>query len=219
MTIFSRIIVFILILVINNFSSAQDFNKNSFYGGLFHMSNYISSDRFVNNIANDLDRADSLFIEALNYYDGDRSEALLCLTFACLPFNKIEFKLPFGFGIVNVPLPSPSKNIFDKRTRNMPRTLFYDSPQTLFGDKDKLSHFFGNAFLRYNITFFNLSKFMGIFVELTEDNFFANGSYDERDLIVNHLGEYFAESLRINPESKPSNALKIYQLLFFRVSR
>lgn len=189
----------------------------SFYDGLFYLSDYVASDEFANlkQTSTDLEQVDLLFSKSAKYFNNDFSEALLCLTFACLPFDKIDFKLPI-IGILEIPLPSPPKTIFKKRLNNLPKKLFFNSSTSDFGDKDKLSHFFGNAFLHYNISVFNFSKFMGIFVEKTEQNFFANGELDKRDLIANHLGELFAEMLKVNPSSKPSKALLVYQLLYFR---
>jgi len=161
-----------------------------------------------------LEKVDSLFSKAIIFFNYDVSEALLCLTFSSLPFNKIELKI-FSAKI-NIPLPSPNKDTFIKRLNNLPSKIFFDTPNNSFGDKDKLSHFFGNAFLRYNFSPFNISKFMGIFVEITESNFFANGNFDSKDLIANNLGEFFGEMLMIDLKSKPSKALLIYQLLFFR---
>lgn len=192
-------------------------SEGSFYGGLLHLSNYIASDEFkkVKEANTDLAQLDLLFLKAMSYFRGNISEALLCLTFTCLPFNKIDFKTPFG--ILNIPLPSPSIKIFQKRLINLPKNIFVTSPESDFGDKDKLSHFFGNAFLRYNISVFNFSKFIGIFVEKTEQNFFANGAFDRRDIIANHFGELFAEMLKLDPSAKPSKALLVYQLLYLRV--
>lgn len=205
---------FFLIIIFNSeFSFAQKEYEKNFYGGLFYLSDYISSKNF-SEIQNDLTKVDSLFSKSKSFFNNDISEALLCLTFTSLPFNKIDVKL-FS-SLIKIPLPSPPKNIFNKRLKNLPSNLFFDSPKNEFGDKDKLSHFFGNAFLRYNFSPFNISKFMGIFVELTEENFFANGGYDYRDLIANNLGELFAEMLIKNKNAKPSQALLIYQLLFFR---
>lgn len=204
----------ILFLILNTAIISQ--TKTSFYDGLFFVSEYIASDEFlsVKLTTSDLEQVDSIYLKTLKYFKGDVSEALLCLTFSCLPFNKIDFKTPFG--ILEVPLPSPPNNLFQKRLLNLPKNIFVNSPKTNFGDKDKLSHFFGNAFLHYNISIFNFSKFMGIFVEKTEQSFFANGGLDRRDIITNHLGEFFAEMLKLNPGAKPSKALLAYQLLYFR---
>lgn len=208
------LLAFIIIYSTQIFS--QDEYEQDFYGGLFYLSDYIASEKFqlMKNNFNDLALVDSIYNKCINFYNGNISEALLCLTFTCIPFNHIQLK--FFNKKLKIPLPSPSKKIFYKRFEHLPSKLFFDSPKNDFGDLDKLSHFFGNAFLRYNFSPFNISKFMGIFVEITEQNFFANGGFDFRDLIANHLGELFAEMLMKNPNAKPSSALLIYQLLFYR---
>ncbi len=212
--------VFIALLYCSSSICQTKYDK-SFYGGLFYLSNYIASEEFVNLKKNNSDIAlvDTLYQRSLTFFDGDISEALLCLTFACLPFNKIEFKLPFGLGIAKIPLPSPPQNVFEKRKDNLPKKLYFSTPNTNFGDKDKLSHFFGNAFLKYSAGIFNFSKFMGMFVELTEEYFFANGSFDKRDLETNYYGEIFASLLKNNCKAKPSEALVINQLLLIRVGK
>jgi hypothetical protein len=126
-------------------------------------------------------------------------------------------RLPLTGTKIRIPLPSPPLKIFNEKLKNTPKKIFFDSPENDYGDKDKLAHFFANAFLRYNISIFNLSEFLGIFVEYFEQGFFLQGGYDRRDLIANHLGELFALMVRNYPDAKPSEALKIYQLLNFRI--
>lgn len=200
-----------------NLLSQSNYDK-SLYGGIFYLSDYIASEEFDTYKKNNdnLTQVDHLFRKAIDFYDGDISEALLALTFSFLPFNHIKVKFLFGSQF-RIPLPSPPQKIFEKRLDNLPSKLFFDSPQSSFGDKDKLSHFFGNAFLRYNFGFFNLSKFMGIFVENVEEGLFIEGGYSFRDIIANHLGELFAESLKTNKDIQPSDILKIYNLLFIRI--
>ncbi|MBI3124650.1 MAG: hypothetical protein HYZ10_09610 [Ignavibacteriales bacterium] len=210
------LVILLLIVITPIHSLSQKKYEKDFYGGLFSLSDYIASDEFlsIKKITTDLEQVDIIYSKAVNFFEGDISEALLCLTFSCLPFNKIDFNLLLG--IVKVPLPSPPKIVFQKRLENLPKNIYFNSPRTNFGDKDKLSHFFGNAFLRYNISMFNFSKFMGIFVEKTEESFFANGELDRRDIMTNHLGELFAEMLKLYPEAKPSKALLVYQIFYFR---
>ncbi|MBI5730194.1 MAG: hypothetical protein HY963_03565 [Ignavibacteriales bacterium] len=198
---------------------AQQKIDKSFYGGLFYLTNYMTSDEYklFLHTHNDLETVDHIYEKALTFFDGDYSETFFCLTFTLIPYNKILMKLPVIGLHVTVPLPSPPKIIFDEKLKNTPKRLFNDSPSNDFGDKDKLAHFFANAFLHYNISFFNLSKFLGIFVEYFEQGFFLQGEFDKRDLITNHLGEIFAEMVQKNKNAMPSEALKIYQLLFFRI--
>lgn len=210
----------IYLLLTQSISKAQNKYDKSFYGGLFYLSDYIASKEFrqIKNNAYDFDQVNTIYIRAVQFFEGDISEALLCLTFACLPYNNIKVRAPFGSQII-IPLPSPPQSIFNAKLEALPSKIFFDSPQNNFGDKDKLSHFFGNAFLRYNFGFFNLSKFIGIFVENIEEALFVEGGFDKRDIIANHLGELFGEILRKEKNVMPSDILKIYQLLFFRLQQ
>lgn len=165
----------------------------------------------------DLETVDHIYDKALTFFEGDLSETCFCLTFTLIPYNHITVKVPVIGSHVRFPLPSVPQSLFNEKLKNTPKKIFFDSPKNNFGDKDKLAHFFANAFLRYNVRFFNLSEFLGIFVEYFEQGFFTEGGYDIRDIIANHLGELFADMIKKNPNAKPSDALKIYQLLFFRI--
>ncbi len=197
--------------------SQSKYNKD-FYGGLFYLSEFIASPEFssLKDRSSDIELVDSLYLRSLKFFDNDISEALLCLTFSCLPYNNIKVRFLFNSQLI-IPLPSPPQKVFNQKLKNLPNKIFFDSPQNDFGDKDKPSHFFGNAFLNYNIGFFNLSKFMGIFVETVEEGLFIEGGYSNKDLVTNSLGELFAEVLKNNPQILPSEILKIYQIFFFRI--
>ncbi len=198
--------------------SQQSYEK-SFYGGLFFLSNYIASEEFAQYSKNhhDLESVDHIYLKALKFFDGDKLEAFFCLTFAFLPYNHIQMKLPLIGAQIRIPLPSPPKKVFTEKLKNTPKKLFSDSPNNDFGDKDKLAHFFGNAFLKYGVSFFNLSEFLGIFVEYFEQGLFMQGGFDRKDLIVNHLGALFAVMARTDAGAKPSDALKVYELLKLRI--
>jgi len=205
-------------LISSSLTAQQKYDK-SFYGGLFYLTNYMTSDEYklFLHTHNDLETVDHIYEKALTFFEGDYSETFFCLTFTLIPYNKILMKLPVVGSHITVPLPSPPQKIFDEKLKNTPKRLFNDSPSNDFGDKDKLAHFFANAFLHYNVSFFNLSEFLGIFVEYFEQGFFSQGGFDRRDLTANHLGEIFAEMVHKNKNAKPSEALKIYQLLILRI--
>lgn len=213
------LLLFVFMLLLSSSLTAQQKYEESFYGGLFYLTNYITTVEY-NQFAkthNDLELVDHIYEKALSFFEGDHSETFFCLMFTLIPYNKIKMKLPLTGLQINVPLPSAPQQLFNKKLKNLPKKLFFDSPDNDFGDKDKPAHFFANAFLGYNIRFFSLSEFLGIFVEYFEQEFFTEGSYDTRDLIVNYLGKFFAEMVRLNKNAKPSEALKIYQLLYLRI--
>lgn len=208
-------IVFILILFFG--TSVINLGKNdpSFYGGLFFLTNYMISNEYVQfkQTHSDVECVDHIYEKALDYFNNDLSETFLCLTFTLIPYNQIPMKIPFIGIKVTAYLPSPPQKVFIEKCKNTPKYLFFDSPRDDFGDKDKLAHFFGNAFLSYNIPFFNFSDFMGIFVEYFEEGLFLTGGYDYRDLVANHLGKLFAAMVKNKKDVKPSEAMKVYQVL------
>ncbi len=206
-----KIILFMSILIIPVLSS----KAQSLSGAVYYLSRYIASDRFktLKQNVNDVDLVDTLYLRALKYENNDYSEALLALTFTTLPFNRMPLHLPVFGAQINLRLPSVNESLFLEKNKELPSQIFFDSPQNPFGDKDKVAHFFGNAFLSYNITFFNISKFMGILVELFETSFKVGGGLDNRDLITNYIGEFFGKALNINKNLLPSQSFNLYLLL------
>jgi hypothetical protein len=190
--------------------------KNAtFEDGVIHLSTIIANDSLFSKIATDLEKVDTLYKIAVEYYAGDISEALLALTFATLPFNKMSAKIPFINVRVPLHLPSVNENLFIKKKNNLPGKVLFNSTQKHGLDRDKVAHFFGNAFLSYNISFINLSKFFGFIVEMFESAFQVSNGVDIRDMHVNYLGEYFGYSLQKNSELKPSDFFKVYSLFYF----
>lgn len=205
-------LIFTIFLLVNNVNLSQ---VNSFEDGVFYLSNIIAENRFNDKSTDDLATIDSLYSTAITIYEGDISEALLALTFATLPFNKMPVKFPFTNIRLNLRLPSVDEESFLLRRKYLPSKIYFDSSNNNFGDKDKVSHFFGNAFLAYNVSFINLSKFLGMFVEMFEASFKVSSGIDFRDLQTNHLGELFGSSLLENPSINPSDFFKLYSLFYF----
>ncbi len=208
------VIIFLFLLPSKNSCNGA---PASFEAGVNYLSQYIASEKF-NTLKlghTDLELIDTLYIKAVKFYNGDISEALLALTFATLPFNKMPVTIPFTRIVLKLKLPSVNEELFIKKRNNLPGLVYFNSPTKGGKDKDKVAHFFSNAFLSYNITIVNASKFLGIFVELFEAAFKVSGGVDKRDLYTNYLGEYFGESLRKNKGLFPSDFFKIYSLFFF----
>ncbi len=205
----------LLYLISFTFLSAQPLDDT-----VSKLSNYILSDKYLQMQSNynDLVIVDSLYNKALKLHEGNVSEALLTTTFATLAFYELPLSIPIIDLKLNVPLMHVKKELFDQKIDRLPRRLFFDSAKSKFGDLDKISHFFGSAYLANSVTMFNLSKFMGIFIELFEAAFKVEGFIDFRDMIVNNLGELYGASLNNNPELLPSQALKFYNLFYFRIT-
>ena len=213
-----RIIYFSVLLILFQNIDAQ--NKLDLSSAVYSLSNYLISNEFNSLSKNktDLEKIDLLYLKSLQINDNDYSEALLTLTFATLPFNKIKLHVPI-FGIkINIPLPSTNDSLFRAKLKNTPRQLFFDSPKNKSGDIDKIAHFFGNAFLSYNVSWIHLSEFLGLLVESFESEFKIAGSFDKRDLFVNKLGSAFGVALKKNLKLLPSQFFEIYNLLFINTN-
>lgn len=184
-----------------------------------HISQYIASEEFIElkNKIGDLAATDSIYSEALKQTDNDYSDALLSLMYATVPYRKVPIQVPLINSMIYYPLISADEEIFLKKNKNLPRYLFYDSPQNDYGDKDKLAHFFGSAFLSYESSIFDLGKLIGYFVEAFEESFKVQSSVDIRDLDVNYYGRLFGTLLNENEKILPSQVFLIRSLRYIRV--
>lgn len=204
-----------MILVLKISAQQSDLSKS-----VNQISDYIASDNFLKlkgNI-NDLSATDSIFVKALVFCDGDIGDALLALMFATVPYREVPIELPLLSSIVYFPLTSADEETFLKKNENLPKYLFFDSPQNNYGDKDKLAHFFGSAFLSYESNIFDLGKLIGYFVEAFEESFKVQSSADLRDLDVNDFGRLFGESLKEDKKLLPSQFFLFRSIRFLRVT-
>lgn len=207
-----KILFLVLIFV---FTQKIDGQNKSFEDGVIYLSNYISSEEFSKKSELDFYLVDTLYKKAVSFYKGDISEALLALTFATLPFNKMPITIPLLKLKFNLRLPSVDEETFMLKKNNLPGFVYFDSNKSGGEDKDKVAHFFGNAFLSYNVSILNLSKFLGLIVEMFESTFKVSGGIDFRDLQTNFIGEFYGYSLKNNQELLPSDFFKLYSLFYF----
>jgi hypothetical protein len=192
-------------------------DKYDFFTAVKELSQYLASENFrrTKGKLNDLERTNLIF-EKAKELTPSISEALLVSTFATIPSPRFPLITPFFKIRINIPIPVGPLKIFRKKLKALPNNFFLDSPRSKFGDVDKLAHFFANAFLVYNLKCYNISNFMGILIELFENNFKMNGFVDSRDLRVNHLGALFGKALSKKANAKPSDFLGLYNFLFFK---
>jgi hypothetical protein len=207
-----KIITITILFIFTTNINAQIFVEKHLEESVNYLVNFIISDDFtkLKEHNSDLDLIDTLFLRAIKFNNYEYSEALLTLTFVTLPFQKMPLHIPYTKIIFNLKLPSGDYEQISSKIKSLPKNIFIDSPKTNFGDKDKVAHFFGNAYFANSVTIFNLSKFLSVFVELFEDAFKVSGGVDNRDLIANHLGYLFGKNLRDNPNLLPSQFFKKY---------
>src|SRR5690606_16889602 len=161
--------------------------------GVNYITEFIASSYFqeLKNSMNDIALTDSIFVRAIDFYSGDINEALLALTFASVPYKKVPIQIPLIKSIIRYPLTSHSDSLFYKKNEQLPSQLYFDSPQNKYGDKDKLAHFFGSAYIAHASNIFDLGDLIGYFVEVFEENFKVQSSVDLRDIETNKLGNIF----------------------------
>jgi len=185
-----------------------------------HISEYIASEKFtfLRNEIGDVAFTDSIFIEAMIYANGNISDALLGLMLATVPYREVPVQVPLINSSINYPLTSADQETFLEKNENLPRYLFFDTPHNDYGDKDKLAHFFGSAFLSYESNIFDIGKLIGYFVEAFEESFKVQSSVDLRDLDVNEYGRLFGDLLKENKGLLPSQIFLLRSIRFLRVT-
>lgn len=181
------------------------------------LSHFIASESFSNlkTKMDDFSQLDLLYIKSLQESNNDVGDALFNLTFTVIPYNQIPLVTPLLNIPININLPHSVDSIFRLKNKNLPKNLFYDSPQNDFGDKDKLAHFFGSAYISYGSYWFDFTEIIGIFVEDFEEKFYIQAKVDQRDLCTDYLGNIFGKALKNNISLLPSQILAAYHLTFF----
>lgn len=205
-----------LILFLSSYSIAQQSDLSK---GVNYLSEFIASDYFLElkNQNNDLSLVDSVYLRAIKFYNYDYREALLALTFTSIPYRRVPLVIPVLKVRIYYPLTSANDSISTLKNKNLPKQLFYDTPSDKGGDKDKLAHFFGNAFLGYGKNILNLADVFGYFVEVFEEDFKSDSKVDFRDIDVNWYGYLFGDMLKVNKNILPSQIMTLRSLRYFLV--
>lgn len=184
--------IFIFFFVVNLLNAQV---KDIFYYGSkindYIALNFTKSDNREINI----NRLDSIFSYALVLADSNIGDALLFCSIGTMTYPTFKIRIPL-IGLT-IPFPVFTKvdtSMLNMKKKNLPHKLFDDTPDSEFGDKDKVVHFFSTAYLSY--MFGELfSNHLGIFVEEFEESFKIDGKVDERDLKINQLGAEFGRML------------------------
>lgn len=132
---------------------------------------------------------DSLYT-AVSSYSTSEQEAAFLMVLATMTHSKIP--LIFGF---SVPLTLESDEDFQTRRKHLPSRLFIDTltkEVQMYGDADKLQHFFASAWLTSLVGSAWIADILGVSVETGENLFVRGEHYDERDIRANRLGQRFA---------------------------
>lgn len=184
------------------------------------ITEYIASDQFSNlNKTNDpLFNIDSIYIHARTICNNDIEETFLALTFAFVPYRIVPIKLPTSKIVLNYPLISADLETFHKKNKNIPKELFFDTPDGSSGDNDKPAHFFGSAFIGYSSDIFDLGELIGYFVEQFEETFKVQSQIDLRDIQTNELGNLFGKLIKKNKNIMPSHLFLMKTFMLIRMN-
>ncbi len=167
---------------------------------------YVRSEDFagLRRSHGDLCGVDAIYQEALRLSWNNRAEALLIAAFASFDHRRVGVRMPLLGPLLWLPLTSEFEEDFDARVRSLPSKLYPDTPPDRAGDRDKLQHFFGSAFLAYIDGEDQPAHDIGDFVEWGEERFIVGGVNDERDKRSNAQGRRFALRLLEDESVLPS---------------
>jgi hypothetical protein len=153
----------------------------------------------------DLKALDAVFIHAMKLTNDNTAVSLLLSTFACFDHRIVGLKIPV-FALA-FPLSDESSEEFNSRVKNLPRKLYPDTPRIPSGDRDKLQHFYGAAFIAFTFESDQPAERFSEFIEQGEDAIIVDGVLDERDKRASRNGEKFGLALLKNNHLVPSEFL------------
>ncbi len=170
------------------------------------LRNYIRSDEFAVFRAahGDLSGVDAIFREAYRLSWRNPAEALLISALATFDHRRVGVRLPIVGPLLWLPLTSEFQEEFNERLRALPSKLYPDTPPGIGGDRDKLQHFFGSAFLAYTMEDNDPAERVGDFIEWGEERFIVGGVNDVRDQRSNAQGRRFGLRFREDESIQPS---------------
>ena len=157
----------------------------------------------------DVPAVDALFHRAMKLSWNNVYEALFISMFATIDLRRLGVNLPLLGPLLWFPLTPEFEDEFLVRVNALPRKLYPDTPRGEAGDRDKLQHFFGSAFLAYVFESGEGADRVGNAVEMGEREFVVGGADDERDVRANKQGQEFGLHLLHDKSLHPSLFLRV----------
>ncbi len=152
---------------------------------------------------------DAIYTQAMRLTNNNTAMALLLSSISTFDHRMVGFRVPVF--LLSFPLSNESETEFLQRVNNLPCRLYSDSPESKSGDRDKLQHFFGSAFVAFVFESRGAAERVGEFVEEGEDAVIIDGALDERDIRANRHGQDFGLALLTEYHHLPSEFMK-YQI-------
>jgi len=179
---------------------------------IYHLKEYIREEelKLIRQSDGDLAAVDAIYTLAFDLSWGNIYETLLISCVATMDHRRFGIRLPVVGDLLWVPLTSEFEDAFHLRVGRLPSKLYSDTPRGDYGDRDKLQHFFGSAFLTYFLESYEAAERVGWFVEFGEERFIVGGALDARDSRANKQGQEFGLQLLGNEAEKPSRFLQMF---------
>ena len=171
----------------------------------FELKSFIRSETFsqIRTCFGDLRAIDAIYIRAMQLTNNNTAVTLLLATIAAMDHRDVGFRVPLFQ--ISLPLSGESAEDFDRRVNNLPRQFYVDGPRSPTGDRDKLQHFFGSAFVTFLFESREPAERIGNFIEMGEEAIVISGELDERDERANRQGQDFGLALLKNNQRTPSS--------------
>lgn len=175
----------------------------------YALKEYICSEEFARfkKMYGDLQAVDAIFNRALHLSWNNAYEALLISFLATMDHRAFGVRLPVVGSLLWFPLTSEFEDEFRERRQSLPSALYPDTPHDATGDRDKLQHFFGSAFLALVTESADAAERLGMFIEWGEDRFIVDGAFDDRDIRAGRQGQRFGLGLMADKGLRPSRFL------------
>jgi hypothetical protein len=175
----------------------------------YRLKEYIRGKDFAEfrGIYGDRQAVDAIFNRALHLCWNNTGEALLICLLSTMDHRSFGIRLPLLGDLLWVPLTSEFPDEFRARVDALPGMLYADTPPGKAGDRDKLQHFFGSAYLTILTESREAADRSGLFIEWGEERFVVGGVNDPRDIRADRQGAAFALRLMADLELRPSGFL------------
>ena len=150
---------------------------------------------------------DAIYVYAMKLTHNNTAVALFLSMTSSFDHRMLGLKLPFMH--FELPLSNETEQEFQTRLTNLPSALYSDTPPSKQGDRDKIQHFFGSAFLTYVFESGEIADRIGEFIEKGENTFVVEGAFDARDERANREGQAFGTALLQDRACLPSEFIKL----------
>ncbi len=177
--------------------------------GILAMKEFIRWEEFQSfrRDSGDLKTIDLIYQKGLQIAGGDIDLALFLCFIGTMDHVKIGVRVPLLGFVIFVPLTTESDRDFQIRHNCLPSHFYPDSPRGRYGDKDKLQHFFGSAFMAYLSGSRTYSRTLTNWSEVLEERYVVDGLDDPRDRRANRQGIQFGKLLFAGIKILPSDVL------------